>query len=152
MVEEEMNVSRICQIPKPKDVLFPQLRKMSDARLLCNKLKGHITVVESAKEQEELIKRCYRTMVNQVIDWQLGLDHQMLLLTVKLNVNLLIFSRRFLGRMDMTDTEREGFFTNVTGADLDDGLDFWFAGEPNGERMENCKYKLSLIQCLLLMI
>jgi hypothetical protein len=54
MVEEEMNISSICQIPKPRDVLFPQLRTMSESRLLCNKLKGQMTLVDSAETQEKL--------------------------------------------------------------------------------------------------
>ena len=47
MVEDTMDTSAVCQMPKTEDILFPKARTFADLRLLCKKLQGEITSVNA---------------------------------------------------------------------------------------------------------
>ena len=58
----EKGVEEVCLLPKPKDVLFPEYRTNENLHLLCNKLGGHITVVDSQSKQDYLVEEFQRLM------------------------------------------------------------------------------------------
>ena len=57
MISEEINLEEVCQLPKPKDVVFPERRSMTDAKLFCTKLGGKLTIVSDQRKQDELIRK-----------------------------------------------------------------------------------------------
>lgn len=57
MVSENRSIDEVCQLPKPTDVLFPEKRNMSDFKLLCDRMGGHVTVVNSTEKQSRLVKQ-----------------------------------------------------------------------------------------------
>ena len=56
MVKETRPFEEVCLLPKPRSIVFPELRSNSDSKLLCNKLKGELTVITSNEKQEELLE------------------------------------------------------------------------------------------------
>ena len=59
-IEKEMN--EICLLPQPKDILFPEARTNADFHLLCNKLKGHLSVSDTQSSMDALIEEFKMTM------------------------------------------------------------------------------------------
>ena len=64
----EKSMDEVCLLPKPKNTIFPELRTNEDSHLLCNKLGGEMTVVDSQDKQDALIKE-YREILGKVYDW-----------------------------------------------------------------------------------
>ena len=58
----EKGVEEVCLLPKLKDVLFPEYRTNENLHLLCNKLGGQITVVDSQSKQNYLVEEFRRLM------------------------------------------------------------------------------------------
>ena len=56
MVKETRPFDEVCLLPKPRSIGFPEPRSNSDYKLLCNKLKGELTVITSNMKQEELLE------------------------------------------------------------------------------------------------
>ena len=56
MVWIEREMKEICLLPQPKDIAFPEYRTNADLNLLCNKLKGHISVADSQSKMDDLIE------------------------------------------------------------------------------------------------
>ena len=56
MVKETRPFDEVCLLPKPRSIVFPEPRSNSDYKLLCNKLKGELTVITSDRMQDELIE------------------------------------------------------------------------------------------------
>ena len=50
-----MNTETVCNLPEPRNVLFPTKRTFDDHKLLCTTLNGKITVVNSSEQQDSLI-------------------------------------------------------------------------------------------------
>ena len=50
-----MRKETVCNLPEPRDVLFPTMRTYNDHKLLCKTLNGRITVVNSSASQDSLI-------------------------------------------------------------------------------------------------
>ena len=73
----EKGMDEVCLLPKPKDTIFPELRTFEDSHLLCNKLKGKMTIVDSQDKQDTLIKE-YRAVLGILYD----MSKQILNLTV----------------------------------------------------------------------
>ena len=73
----EKSMDEVCLLPKPKDTIFPELRTFEDSHLLCNKLKGKMTIVDSQDKQDTLIKE-YRAVLGILYD----MSKQILNLTV----------------------------------------------------------------------
>ena len=59
-IEKEMN--EICLLPEPKDILFPEARTNSNFHLLCNKLRGHLSVSDTQSSMDALIEEFKITM------------------------------------------------------------------------------------------
>jgi hypothetical protein len=55
MVADQVNISNVCQLPEPKDVLIPEPRTVPDLKLLCEKIKGKVTVIKTYERQKDLI-------------------------------------------------------------------------------------------------
>ena len=45
MVRETRPFDEVCLLPKPRSIGFPEPRSNPDYKLLCNKLKGELTVI-----------------------------------------------------------------------------------------------------------
>ena len=56
MVWIEKEMEEICLLPQPKDILFPEYRTNADFHLLCNKLKGHLSVADTQSSMDALIE------------------------------------------------------------------------------------------------
>ena len=52
----EKNMDEICLLPKPKNIIFPEFRTHEDSHLLCQKLRGGMTVVDSRAKQHALVE------------------------------------------------------------------------------------------------
>ena len=61
----EKGVEEVCLLPKPRDTLFPEYRTNEDLTLLCNKLKGQISVVNSQAKQDFMVKEFKRQMPSE---------------------------------------------------------------------------------------
>ena len=57
MLSEEIELEKVCQMPKPHDVIFPERRSMTDSKLLCAKLGGKLSVVADQDKQDNLITK-----------------------------------------------------------------------------------------------
>ena len=62
MVWIEKDINEICLLPQPKDILFPEARTNADFHLLCNKLRGHLSVSDSQSSMNALIDEFKITM------------------------------------------------------------------------------------------
>ena len=51
----ELDKEEVCELPRPKDILFPEYRTNADTHLLCNKLKGHLSVADNQESMSNLI-------------------------------------------------------------------------------------------------
>ena len=58
----EKSMDEVCLLPKPKDTIFPELRTNEDSHLLCNKLKGEMTVTDSQAKQNALVREYQRAI------------------------------------------------------------------------------------------
>ena len=58
----EMDMEEVCQLPQPKDIIFPEHRTNEDAHLLCNKLKGHLSVADNQESMSVLIEEFKKQM------------------------------------------------------------------------------------------
>ena len=54
MVWVEKEEEEVCLLPQPKDIIFPEYRTNADFHLLCNKLKGHLSVADTQSKMEAL--------------------------------------------------------------------------------------------------
>ena len=136
MISEEINLEEVCQLPKPKDVVFPERRSMIDSKLLCTKLGGKLTVVIDQRKQDELIRKFNTKLAGMYI---LGEREELDLAKFQFSVPSDILADRFWAGWD--DIEQEGFFANtLSGEVLQKEKGFWpfYPGEPNGELLENC--------------
>ena len=61
----ERNQDDVCLLPKPRDIVFPELRENTDMHLLCNKLKGTMSVTDSQVAQERLVKEFTKKMPDE---------------------------------------------------------------------------------------
>ena len=52
----DLKEETVCNIPEPRNVLFPTKRTYNDHKLLCTTLNGKITVVNSSSLQDSLIR------------------------------------------------------------------------------------------------
>jgi hypothetical protein len=57
MIAEKRSIDEVCQLPVPKDVLFPEKRNMSDVKLLCNRMGGNVSVVKDKEMQTRLVEQ-----------------------------------------------------------------------------------------------
>ena len=57
-----MEMEEVCQLPQPKDILFPEYRTNTDTHILCNKLKGHLSVANTRDKMNLLIDKFKRHM------------------------------------------------------------------------------------------
>ena len=67
-IEKEMD--EVCLLPQPKNILFPEYRNNADMHLICNKLKGHLTVADSQEIQEALIREFKTQMPQEMSGYQ----------------------------------------------------------------------------------
>ena len=56
MVWIQKEMDEICLLPRPKDIIFPEPRTNADFHLLCNKLKGHLSVSDTQSNMDSLIE------------------------------------------------------------------------------------------------
>ena len=54
----------VCNLPEPRNVLFPTKRTYDDHKLLCTTLNGKITVVNSSEQQDSLITEFRRKITS----------------------------------------------------------------------------------------
>jgi hypothetical protein len=57
MVSEKRSIIEVCQLPVPRDVLFPEKRNMSDVKLLCNSMSGNVTVIKNKDMQNKVVEQ-----------------------------------------------------------------------------------------------
>ena len=50
MVEEELTADDICRPRRPGHVLFPELRNITSAKSLCNKMKANMSVATTRED------------------------------------------------------------------------------------------------------
>ena len=55
MTIENLDRDNVCNLPEPRNVLFPTKRTYNDHKQLCTTLNGKITVVNSSDLQDSLI-------------------------------------------------------------------------------------------------
>jgi hypothetical protein len=73
MVIEKATLEAVCQLPKPKDVLFPERRSMTDVKMLCNKMGGNTTVVKSVADQDRLTEHFWNDLPS--VSGDFGMQH-----------------------------------------------------------------------------
>ena len=56
MVWIEREMKEVCLLPQPKDIIFPEYRTNADFHLLCNKIKGHLSVADTQSKMDALIE------------------------------------------------------------------------------------------------
>ena len=61
----EKSQDEVCLLPKPRDIVFPELRENEDMHLLCNKLKGTMSVTDSQDTQNRLIEEFTKKMPDE---------------------------------------------------------------------------------------
>ena len=54
----------VCNLPEPRNVLFPTKRTYNDHKLLCTTLNGKMTVINSASLQDSLIEEFKRRITS----------------------------------------------------------------------------------------
>ena len=64
----EKTKEEVCQLPKNKDTIFPEWYTQMDSHLLCNKLKGEMTVTDSQAKQDALVKEYKRAIPGTFTD------------------------------------------------------------------------------------
>ena len=64
----EKSQDEVCLLPKPRDIVFPELRENKDMHLLCNKLKGTMSVTDSQETQNRLVKEFTQKMPDEYND------------------------------------------------------------------------------------
>ena len=60
----------VCLLPQPRNILFPEYRTNSDMHLICNKLKGHLSVSDSQEMQDALIHEFKTQMPKEMSGYQ----------------------------------------------------------------------------------
>ena len=58
----DKTIDEVCQLPQPKDIIFPEFRTNEASHLLCNKLKGEMTVTDSQAKQNALVNEYKRAI------------------------------------------------------------------------------------------
>ena len=58
----ERDMKEVCLLPQPKDIIFPESRTNANFHLLCNKLKGHLSVADTQSKMDALIEEFKRQM------------------------------------------------------------------------------------------
>ena len=61
----EKSQDEVCLLPKPRDIVFPELRENEDMHLLCNKLKGTMSVTDSQDTQDRLVEEFTKKMPDE---------------------------------------------------------------------------------------
>ena len=61
----EKTQEEVCLLPKPRDIVFPELRENEDMHLLCNKLKGTMSVTDSQDTQDRLVEEFTKKMPDE---------------------------------------------------------------------------------------
>ena len=114
MIERDIESNQICKTEDKQHILIRGTRTAHAQKLLCNTLNGTMSAPENMRSIQHRIE--------QITEMQPRND------TIE----------RFL--VGWTDEEEEGTFVNIdTGSKLDNSTeDYWYPGEPNGGRLENC--------------
>ena len=68
----DKTIDEVCQLPQPKDVIFPEFRTNEDSHLLCKKLKGEMTVTDSQVRQDALVNEYQRAIPGTFTDISKG--------------------------------------------------------------------------------
>lgn len=61
----EKSQDEVCLLPQPRDIVFPEKREASDMHLLCNKLKGTMSVTDSQETQDKLVQEFTQKMPDE---------------------------------------------------------------------------------------
>lgn len=59
---QNTTVESVCKLPKPRHILFPELRTYEDHKLLCKTLNGNVTVIHNMEFQSLLIEEFRRVI------------------------------------------------------------------------------------------
>ena len=62
-----MKRKTVCNLPEPRNVLFPTKRTYNDHKLLCTTLNGKMTVVDNSELQDSLITE-FRRIITSLTD------------------------------------------------------------------------------------
>ena len=115
--EKLIQNSEVCSGVGPKSILLPWCMKLEEAKLLCEKYRGRMTIITSSKQQRELFLQLRQISQSTDCTWH---------------------NEVWTG---FSDEEEEGHFVDVIeGRDLDATVDNqpFFLGQPNGGSLENC--------------
>lgn len=115
--EKLIQNSEVCTGVGPKSILLPWCMKFDEAKLLCEKYRGHMTTIVSSNQQRELFSQVRNSLRSTDCTWH---------------------NEVWTG---FSDEEEEGNFVDVIdGSVLDTIADFmpFFVGQPNGGSFENC--------------
>ena len=61
----EKSQDEVCLLPKPRDIVFPELRENEEMHLLCNKLKGSMSITDSQDTQNRLVEEFSKKMPDE---------------------------------------------------------------------------------------
>ena len=61
----EKGQDEVCLLPKPRDIVFPEMRENKDMHLLCNKLKGTMSVTDNQDTQNRLVEEFTKKMPDE---------------------------------------------------------------------------------------
>ena len=70
----------VCLLPQPRNILFPEYRTNSDMHMICNKLKGHLSVSDSQEMQDALIHEFKTQMPHEMSGYQTCKLYQLFIL------------------------------------------------------------------------
>ena len=68
MMRVSKTEEEVCQLPEPEDILFPEQRTYSDAKLICEKVGGQMTVVNSNHMLRKLVDTFKKNKDNKAED------------------------------------------------------------------------------------
>ena len=72
MLRVKRTEEEVCQLPKPEDILFPEQRTYSAAKLMCEKVGGKLTVVDSDQKLKKLVNIFKKKKANKAEDGRLA--------------------------------------------------------------------------------
>ena len=112
MLEKNIDSNQFCKPQDKQDILIQGTRTAHAQKLLCNTLNGTMSAPEDMQRIQKLIDVIETRPSNDTIE------------------------RFWIGWID---EEQNGTFVNIdSGSQLDNSLEDWYPGEPNGGSLENC--------------
>ena len=68
MLRVKKTEEEVCQLPEPEDILFPEQRTYYTAKLMCEKVGGKMTIVDSDQKLRKLLNTFKKKKANMAED------------------------------------------------------------------------------------